>query len=228
MEESKGDASLTVTIPFLVNDGDGDKGSGGIRAVFDMRAGCLSRLQLLEADGGGGGSVAAVDLLDRVEDGAREDGKEEEVSERHDMLVGTKVGQAQSLLRLLSAGEKTAGFVLEEERSPFALQCPIMRRSAHYVSVLKYSPGPSSRPWHACLSPLWFLHHPTVLPSLPGTPVPQGADGQRPRRVRWTVGRDGTFGSRPGTFRFALGMGAACGGWGYRGDDGVHAEAAHP
>lgn len=85
VEESKVDASLTVTVPFPVGDGDAD--GGGIRAVFDMQSGSLSRLQLLEADDGCGGSLGAVDLLDRGGDGMREDGKEEEevsMSKRHE------------------------------------------------------------------------------------------------------------------------------------------------
>lgn len=76
VEESKENSSLTVTVPCPV--GDGGAGAGGIRAMFNMQSGSLSRLQLLEPDDGGGSSLGAVDLLDRVEDGARADGKEEE------------------------------------------------------------------------------------------------------------------------------------------------------
>lgn len=70
---------LTVSVPAPAGSAGG--GGGGIRAVFDMKGGCLSRLQLLgsstgsdddDTDGG------AVDLLVAPEDcddgdAARED-----------------------------------------------------------------------------------------------------------------------------------------------------------
>lgn len=49
----------------------GDSGGGCLRAVFDMKRGCLSRLQLLGSGDGEGsdGGYGAVDLLQAVHDG---------------------------------------------------------------------------------------------------------------------------------------------------------------
>lgn len=56
VNENKETGSLTVATSSCVGCDD-----GGVRAVFDMRHGCLSQLQLIGADGGD----EVVDLLEQ-------------------------------------------------------------------------------------------------------------------------------------------------------------------